>query len=47
MALLHTEFLEQYVEYESYVRYGFFRFIFKDRNISFDYQRAHVRCSCE
>jgi hypothetical protein len=42
-----TQFLEQYVEYENYINYGFFRFIFKDCNIGFGYPRAHICCSCE
>ncbi len=47
IASIHREFLSEYVEYDNYVSYGFFRFIFKDCNVGFGYPRADVCCNCE
>ena len=47
IASLHREFIDIYQEYDDYVKYGFFRHIFKDCNVGFGYPRADICCSCE
>jgi hypothetical protein len=43
---LYREFIEKYQEYDNYIKYGFFRYIFKDCNVGFGPPRADISCTC-
>jgi hypothetical protein len=45
--ILYDEFIQEYVEYQNYVKYGFFRYIFRDCNVGFGFPRADICGFCD
>jgi hypothetical protein len=47
ISMLYREFIEKYTEYDGFVNYQFFYYIFKDSNIGFGFPRSDLCNTCE